>query len=97
MPARLEQVPNIGPAIAAKLRRIGIGTPAELAGREPYALFAELEARSGERHDLCLLDVLIAAQDFLGGAPQRPWWAYTAQRKQRLNGRRPGAAGIAVP
>ena len=36
--ARLDEVPNIGPAIAADLRQLGITTPAELPGRDPYAM-----------------------------------------------------------
>jgi hypothetical protein len=33
--ARLEDIPNIGPTIAADLRRLGIEAPAELPGRDP--------------------------------------------------------------
>ena len=81
---RLEEVPNIGPAIAAKLRRIDVLEPSDLIGRDPYALFDELSARTGERHDPCLLDVFIAATRFMGGEPEKPWWTYTAERKARL-------------
>ena len=35
---RLEQLPNIGPALAADLRLIGIRTPAELRGKDPCVL-----------------------------------------------------------
>jgi hypothetical protein len=80
---RLEELPNIGPAIAAKLRRIDVLAPSDLIGRDPYLLFEELGARTGERHDPCLLDVLIAATRFMGGEPEKPWWAYTAERKAR--------------
>ena len=34
--AHLEDIPNIGPAIAADLRQLGITSPAELPGRDPY-------------------------------------------------------------
>ncbi|MBU2601524.1 MAG: ATP-binding cassette domain-containing protein [Actinobacteria bacterium] len=81
---RLEDLPNIGPAIAAKLRRIDIEAPADLIGRDPYALFDELTARTGERHDPCLLDVFISATRFMGGAPAKPWWKYTTERKAKL-------------
>ncbi len=33
--ARLEDIPNVGPAIAADLRQLGIATPDELPGRDP--------------------------------------------------------------
>jgi predicted flap endonuclease-1-like 5' DNA nuclease len=36
--ARLQDIPNVGPAIAADLRQLGITTPAELPGRDPYAM-----------------------------------------------------------
>ncbi len=84
---RLEQVPNIGPAIARKLRRIGIQSPAGMIGRDPYAMFQELEACTGEKHDPCLLDVFISAVRFMAGEPGKPWWAYTAQRKRMLAGK----------
>jgi hypothetical protein len=89
----LEDLPNIGPAIAATLRRIKVRKPSDLAGRDPYALFDELVARTSRRHDPCLLDVFIAATRFMSGGPAKPWWAYTAERKARLGKvRRSGAA-----
>ena len=84
--ARLEDLPNVGPAIAAKLRRIDVLEPSDLTGRDPYALFDELNARTGQRHDPCLLDVFIAVTRFMSGEPARPWWGYTAERKARLAG-----------
>ena len=79
---RLEQLPNIGPAIAADLRRIGIATPADLRGRDPLALYQALCRVSGRRQDPCVLDTFIAACDFMRGAAPAPWWRYTAQRKR---------------
>lgn len=81
---QLEQLPNIGPAIAAKLQQIGIRTPTDLVGRNPYAMFKEFESLTGERCDLCLLDVFISVVQFMAGAPKKPWWAYTAERKRML-------------
>ena len=83
-PTELEELPNIGPAIAAKLRRIDILVPSDLVGRDPYAMFDELTARTGQRHDPCLLDAFIAATCFMSGDPARPWWSYTEERKRRL-------------
>lgn len=85
--SRLEDIPNVGKAVAATLRRLGIDTPMALVGRDPYALYANLNALTGIRHDPCLLDTFIAATRFMGGEPARPWWAYTAERKARLGGR----------
>lgn len=75
---RLTDLPNIGPASAADLLRLGIRTPADLAGRDPYALCA----LDGTRHDPCVIDVLIAAIRFMEGDAARPWWVYTAERKR---------------
>ena len=51
----LEDLPNVGPAIAADFRRLGIRTPAALKGRDPYALYAALNRVTGQRHDPCVL------------------------------------------
>jgi hypothetical protein len=82
---RLEQLPNIGPAMAADLRALGIQHPQQLAHRDAYGLYQALCAHSGKRQDPCVLDTFMAATDFMRGAPPAPWWAYTAQRK-RLHG-----------
>jgi hypothetical protein len=79
---RLEQLPNVGPALAADLRLIGIGAPEQLRGRDPWVLYQSLCAKTGQRHDPCVLDTFMAVTDFMRGAPPAPWWHYTAQRKQ---------------
>jgi len=80
----LEDLPNVGPAIAADFIRLGIRAPRELAGRDPYALYAELNRVTGMRHDPCVLDTFISVVRFMDGAPARPWWKYTAERKRTL-------------
>ena len=77
----LEQLPNIGPALAADLRLIGIRVPADLRGEDAFALYRKLCAVTGQRQDPCVLDTFMAATDFMRGAPAAPWWSYTAQRK----------------
>jgi len=81
---KLEDIPNVGPSIAADFRLLGIATPAGLCGQDPYALYDRLCAKTGERQDPCVIDVFIAAVRFMEGKPARPWWAYTAQRKREL-------------
>ncbi|HEY6135909.1 MAG TPA: helix-hairpin-helix domain-containing protein [Rubrivivax sp.] len=78
----LEQLPNIGPSLAASLRLIGINHPAELRGRDALALYRALCAKTGARQDPCVLDTFMAATDFMRGAAPSPWWAYTAERKR---------------
>lgn len=77
----LEQLPNIGPALAADLRLIGIHMPADLRGKDPFVLYQKLCAATGQRQDPCVLDTFMAATDFMRGAPAAPWWKYTPQRK----------------
>jgi hypothetical protein len=88
--SRLDDIPNVGPAIAADLRRLRIDSPDELPGRDPYAMYDELCRITGQRHDPCLLDTFIAAVRFMEGAPKRPWWKYTAERKRELAARSAG-------
>ena len=82
--AALEDLPNVGRAIAADLRSIGVRAPAQLRGRDPYALYAALNRRTGTRHDPCVLDTFIAVVRYVDGGPARPWWAFTAERKRTL-------------
>jgi hypothetical protein len=77
----LEQLPNIGPSLAADLRLIGIRAPAELKGQDAFVLYQRLCAATGQRQDPCVLDTFMAATDFMRGAPAAPWWHYTPQRK----------------
>lgn len=77
----LEQIPNIGPAMAADLRLLGIHAPAQLRGRDAFVLYQQLCAITEQRQDPCVLDTLMAAVDFMRGAPAKPWWHYTAERK----------------
>ncbi len=80
---RLEQLPNIGPSIAADLRLLGVQHSRELAERDALQLYRQLCSSTGKRHDPCVLDTFMAATDFMRGAAARPWWDYTAQRKQQ--------------
>ncbi len=84
--SRLRQIPNIGPAMVRDLQVLGITRPAQLAGKDAYRLYRQLCQRTGVRHDPCVLDTLISAVRFMEGAPPRPWWHYTADRKQRYPG-----------
>jgi len=79
---KLEDLPNIGKSIAADLRAIGILQPQQLAGREPLAVYRELATVMGQRHDPCVLYVLLAVKHFLETGEARPWWQYVAKGKE---------------
>ena len=81
---RLEDIPNVGVSIAGDLRRLGIDSPDDLPGREPYAMYDELCRVTGVRHDACLLDTFLAAVRYMKGGPKTPWWKFTAERKRVL-------------
>jgi hypothetical protein len=85
--ARLEGIPNVGPAVAADLRLLGIAQPADLPGRDPYQMYDDLCRITGQRHDPCVLDTFIAAVRFMQGGPNKPWWKFTAERKKALAAR----------
>jgi hypothetical protein len=87
--AHLEDIPNVGPAVADDLRQLGITLPIDLLGRDPYMMYDELCRLTGQRHDPCLLDTFIAAVRYLEGEPKKPWWKYTAERKRELASRAP--------
>ena len=82
----LTSIPNVGPAIAAKLRRVGVASADELRGRDPEALFERLCSLDGHRHDPCLLDTFVAAVSYADGGPPRPWWEFSRERKARAHG-----------
>lgn len=87
--ARLEDLPNVGPATAGDLRSLGITRPAQLVGRDPYALYDQLCAHTGVRQDPCVYDVFISVVRYMEGAPAWPWWHYTPERKRTI-AKRPG-------
>lgn len=78
---RLEDVPNIGPAMADDLRALGIAAPADLRGKDAIGLYLQLCELTGLRHDPCVLDTFIAAVAFADHDDARPWWAFTEGRK----------------
>jgi hypothetical protein len=82
--ARLVDIPNVGRATAGDFVRLGITRPGDLVGQDAYALHARLEALTGVRQDPCVIDVFLAAIDYMAGAPAAPWWRYTPVRKAYL-------------
>lgn len=86
-PSEFEDLPNIGNAIAADLRRVGILWPAQLARRDPVAVFRALSKVMGKRHDPCVLYTLLAVRNFLKSGAALPWWKFTAAGQTLLGPR----------
>jgi hypothetical protein len=83
--SKLEDLPNIGKEMATDLRCIGIRSPEQLTGQDPFKMYQALCARTGARHDPCVIDVFISIVHFMDGGEALPWWSFTAQRKSKLN------------
>lgn len=84
MPARLEDLPNIGKKLAADLRSAGIREPQDLLMKDPRVLFAELVPVMGHRHDPCVFYTLLAVRHYLQNEEALPWWKFTAQGREML-------------
>jgi hypothetical protein len=81
--AHFTDLPNVGPAMAGDFAQLGYATPLELTGEDPYALYLALCRATGTRQDPCVLDTFMSVTSFLAGDEPKPWWHYTAERKQR--------------
>lgn len=81
---KLKSIPNVGPATIRYLKTVGVDSPFDLVGKNPYTMFEELSQETRKQYDPCLLDVFISAVRFMEGAPEKEWWKYTAERKAYL-------------
>ena len=81
--ARLQEIPNVGPKIAAELLKLGLERLEDAAGRDPDEMYRELCALEAKRHDPCVRDVFAAVVSYAQGDPARPWWEFTPERKAR--------------
>ncbi len=81
--AALRVMPNVGPATAGFLIRLGIRSPGDLIGLDGDDLYDRLCRLDGRRLDPCVRDVFAAVVAFAEGGPPRPWWDFTAARKAR--------------
>ena len=82
--SQLDELPNIGKAMAAYLQLIGIDHPQKLPGKEAVELYEELCTRTGKRHDPCVIDVFMSVIHFMEGGAPLPWWSFTDERKKRM-------------
>jgi hypothetical protein len=82
--SRLVDLPNIGKAMANDLKLIGVDHPRKLVGKNPFDLFEELCAKTGQRHDSCVIDVFMSAVHFMEGGDPLPWWSFTDERKKHM-------------
>ena len=80
----LQEIPNIGKTIEKYLNIIGVNSPKQLIGKDPYEMYNELCNATNKKHDPCLIDVFISAVRYIQGGPPKKWWEYTEERKNTL-------------
>ena len=80
----LTDLPNIGNAMARDLHIVGIDHPEQLIGKNGYQLYDELCRITDKRHDSCVIDVFLSVIDFMNGGEAKPWWKFTAERKEYM-------------
>ena len=82
--AELSRIPGVGPSIAADLYSLGIREVAELRGRNPESLYAELCRQVGQHVDRCALYVFRCAVYFASEPKPDPellkWWNWKDAR-----------------
>jgi hypothetical protein len=79
----LQEIPNVGPKMAAVLIKLGITRLQDAAGRDPDEMYHELCAIDAKRHDPCVRDIFAAVVSHAEGGTARPWWEFTPERKAR--------------
>lgn len=78
---QLQTLPNVGPATAGDLIRLGVTSLDDLSRRDPRRLYDQLTALDGVAHDPCVLDVFAAAIHCARTGESVPWWQFTPARK----------------
>ncbi len=80
---------SIGPAMLKDFDKLGVRSVRELARRSPEKLYEQLCATTGQRVDICCLDVFRAAVAQARNprlpAAQKNWWYYSRQRIKKQN------------
>jgi nucleotidyltransferase/DNA polymerase involved in DNA repair len=84
---QLKDLSGVGPVAIADLRILGVHTVAELSLQDGKELFDRLCQRTGQQHDLCVLDVFFCAiaqaRDPELSIEQRNWWYWSRLRKRQ--------------
>jgi len=83
---QLSDLVSVGPATVRDFTRLGIHSVRELARRNPEKLYEQLCEVTGQRYDICVLDVFRAAVAQARNprlpAAQRNWWYWSRLRKK---------------
>ena len=80
---KFQDIPNVGAAMEHDFKQLGLKEPKDLKKQDAFKLYKKMCRVNSRRQDPCVLDTYIAVIDFMNGAPARPWWYYTKQRKSQ--------------
>jgi nucleotidyltransferase/DNA polymerase involved in DNA repair len=84
---QLRDLISIGPAMLRDFETLGIRSVAQLARQNPQRMYEKLCRATGQRQDVCCLDVFRAAvaqaRDPRLPAEQCQWWYWSRKRKER--------------
>ena len=80
----LQEIPNVGKAIEKDFNIVGVNSPKQLIGKDPYKMYNELCNATNQKHDPCVIDVFISAVRYMEGGPPKKWWEFTEERKNKL-------------
>ena len=88
--SELEEIPSVGPSIAADLISMGITRVAQLKGRSPDAMFKKLCQMTGGYQDPCVLYTFRCAVYFASNTPHDPeklkWWNWKDRSSEEARG-----------
>jgi hypothetical protein len=82
----LQQLPGVGPSIAADLQRLGVRSLKDLARRDPERMYARLCEITGQKQDPCVLYTfrcaVYAARTLRPEPELLKWWNWKGRRLQ---------------
>ena len=83
---RLQDLISVGPAMLRDFEQLGIRSVKQLGRQDPARLYRKFCRISGQKQDICCLDVFSAAvaqaRDPLLPAEQCQWWYWSRRRKE---------------
>lgn len=81
---KLEDLPNVGRAMAGHLRALGIADPQALRAQDPWRIYQDLAGVMGAKHDPCVWYTLLAVQHFFRSGEAKPWWCFKSEARPEL-------------
>jgi Pathogenicity locus len=80
----LEEIPGVGPSLAADLESLGINRVAQLRGKDPQKLYDQLCVKTNCKQDRCVLYVFRCAVYYASNskhdAEKLKWWNWKDTR-----------------